>query len=105
MTCASTVRPQELPIASLLLTVFLEHYFTAASPANCLMLVVCTASYSLFITIPQYWMKRWTESYDGSTSYYACVYLLLAVLAWTSTNGTMWYDHNRPKFQSTYLYA
>ncbi|KAK3354626.1 hypothetical protein B0H65DRAFT_437958 [Neurospora tetraspora] len=56
---------------------------------------VCTASYSFFITFPQYWVKWWTQNdeLDSSskrgTLFYALGYALLYLMAWISTNGTM----------------
>ncbi|KXL50255.1 MAG: hypothetical protein FE78DRAFT_533189 [Acidomyces sp. 'richmondensis'] len=72
-----------------------RYYFRAAGLANCWLLAACTAAYSFFITIPQYWLRLWTESHNASTNYYACIYVLLAILAWTATNGTMWTTHMR----------
>ncbi|KAK3941519.1 P-loop containing nucleoside triphosphate hydrolase protein [Diplogelasinospora grovesii] len=49
--------------------------------------------YSFFITFPQYWVKWWTrDSEDGGrhTTFYIVGYALLNLMAWISTNGTMW---------------
>nr|CAE76208.1 related to multidrug resistance protein [Neurospora crassa] len=60
-----------------------------------LSLYSCTASYSFFITFPQYWVKWWTQNDEldsaskRNTVYYALGYALLYLMAWISTNGTM----------------
>lgn len=52
--------------------------------------MACTASYSFFITVPQYWFKWWTESEGNQTMFYVVGYILLAIVSWVSTNGIMW---------------
>ncbi|KAG5797000.1 hypothetical protein H9Q69_003963 [Fusarium xylarioides] len=51
------------------------------------------ASYSFFVTFPQYWLQKWTESPTSRTSFYIAGYLILSLLAWASTNGSMWSTH------------
>ncbi|KAH9998080.1 hypothetical protein F4779DRAFT_606058 [Xylariaceae sp. FL0662B] len=61
---------------------------------NFFLLAGCTASYSFFITIPQYWLELWTGKRDStSVLYYVFVYLVLSLFSWTATNGTMWSTH------------
>lgn len=52
--------------------------------------MACTATYAIFITIPQYWLQMWTESGLSSTKYYVSGYLLIAFMAWASTSMQMW---------------
>lgn len=58
-------------------------------------MVACTASYSFFITFPQYWVKWWTQNDELETAskrgtvFYALGYAFLYLMAWISTNGTM----------------
>ncbi|KAF5626828.1 drug facilitator PEP5 [Fusarium tjaetaba] len=51
------------------------------------------ASYSFFVTFPQYWLQKWTESPGSQTKFYIGGYLILSLLAWTATNGSMWSTH------------
>ncbi|PTB62192.1 P-loop containing nucleoside triphosphate hydrolase protein [Trichoderma citrinoviride] len=48
------------------------------------------ASYSFFVTFPQYWLNKWTAAPPSDTMFYIGGYLILSLLAWTSTNGSMW---------------
>lgn len=66
------------------------YYFRFVGLTNLSLLAGCTASYSLFITLPQQWLKLWTESDGQSQAFYVCGFALLSLLSWTSTNGTMW---------------
>ncbi|OAQ88974.1 ABC multidrug transporter [Purpureocillium lilacinum] len=47
-----------------------------------------TGDFSLYA--PTYWLKWWTGSERGQLPYYASSYVLLAVVAWAATSGTMW---------------
>ncbi|KAK7978424.1 hypothetical protein PG988_005914 [Apiospora saccharicola] len=58
--------------------------------ANVCQLVASTATYALFITIPQYWLQMWTESGGANTAYYVSGYLVIAFMAWASTSMQMW---------------
>nr|RBQ99006.1 hypothetical protein FVER53263_03317 [Fusarium verticillioides] len=51
------------------------------------------ASYSFFVTFPQYWLQKWTESSGSQTSFYIGGYIILSLLAWIATNGSMWSTH------------
>jgi hypothetical protein len=53
-------------------------------------MILCTATYSFYITFPQYWLKWWTEADASAEWFYIAGYVLFALLAWTATNGTMW---------------
>ncbi|OTA04131.1 MRP-type ABC transporter [Trichoderma parareesei] len=48
------------------------------------------ASYSFFVTFPQYWLNKWTAAPPSDTMFYIGGYLILSLLAWASTNGSMW---------------
>jgi hypothetical protein len=54
-------------------------------------MMIFTALYSFFITFSQYWLKWWTEADSKCTPFYMGGYMILALAAWISTNGTMWY--------------
>ncbi|KAK2041784.1 P-loop containing nucleoside triphosphate hydrolase protein [Colletotrichum somersetense] len=70
-----------------------SYYLQAVGPRNLLVLLTCTASYSFFITYPQYWLQKWTEAPASQTMFYVGGYLILSLLAWTATNGSMWSTH------------
>jgi ATP-binding cassette, subfamily C (CFTR/MRP), member 1 len=53
-------------------------------------LVACTASYSFFITIPQYWLRLWTELGGSNPSFYIGGYLFLSFMSWSSTSTLLW---------------
>jgi ATP-binding cassette, subfamily C (CFTR/MRP), member 1 len=59
--------------------------------ANVFYLVGTTAIYSFFITIPQYWLKVWTESGGGTTFFYVCGYMFFSVMSWSMTSAQAWY--------------
>ncbi|SCO78296.1 related to multidrug resistance protein [Fusarium oxysporum] len=63
------------------------YYLRAVYPRNFFLLLTCTASYSFFVTFPQYWLQKWTESPDSQTQFYIGGYLILSLLAWAATNG------------------
>lgn len=66
-----------------------SYYFRACNPFNIVLLITSTASCALFMTIPSYWLKLWTESSDPSTLFYTAIYVALLLAAWLSTNGIM----------------
>ncbi|KFX93219.1 hypothetical protein O988_06925 [Pseudogymnoascus sp. VKM F-3808] len=66
------------------------YYFRFVGLGNILLLAGCTASYSFFITIPQYWLQLWTEAGGKNSTFYIGGFLLLSAMSWTSTNGIMW---------------
>ncbi|KAF4958935.1 hypothetical protein FGADI_2014 [Fusarium gaditjirri] len=70
------------------------YYLRAVHPWNFFILLTCTASYSFFVTFPQYWLKKWTESPTSQTSFYIGGYLILSLLAWVATNGSMWFSED-----------
>ena len=66
------------------------YYFRFVGLFNLALLAGCTASYSLFITLPQHWLKLWTKSSMHSQAFYVYGFLLLSLVSWASTSGTMW---------------
>ncbi|KAH7255182.1 P-loop containing nucleoside triphosphate hydrolase protein [Fusarium redolens] len=69
------------------------YYLRAVKPRNFFLLLTCTASYSFFVTFPQYWLQKWTESPAAQTRFYVGGYIILSLLAWAATNGSMWSTH------------
>ncbi|WYZ44670.1 hypothetical protein EsH8_VII_001106 [Colletotrichum jinshuiense] len=69
------------------------YYLQAVGFRNFFILLACTSVYSFFITFPQYWLQKWTEAPDSQTMFYVGGYLILSLIAWTSTNGSMWSTH------------
>lgn len=66
------------------------YYIQSVGLRNFLLLIACTASYSFFVTIPQYWLSKWTAAPASQTMFYIGGYLISSLMAWTSTNGSMW---------------
>ncbi|OKL58645.1 hypothetical protein UA08_06138 [Talaromyces atroroseus] len=66
------------------------YYLQAVGWRNLCILLVCTSSYSFFSTFPQYWLQKWTEAPASQTMFYVGGYLILSLMAWTFTNGSMW---------------
>ncbi|KAI0521679.1 putative ABC transporter [Xylaria bambusicola] len=72
------------------------YYLRFIGLVNILSIVIFTASYSFFITFPQYWLQLWTErQYNRSDSFYIIGFLLLSLLSWLSTSGQMWSNFTR----------
>lgn len=69
------------------------YYIQAVGLKNFLVLVTCTLWYSFFITFPQYWLQRWMEAPPSQTMFYIGGYLILSLMAWACTNGSMWSTH------------
>ncbi|KAK3903084.1 ABC transporter type 1, transmembrane domain-containing protein [Staphylotrichum tortipilum] len=67
-----------------------RYYFRFVGMSNLALLAGFTASYSLFITLPQHWLKLWTEPGGQSQGFYVCGFIILSLMSWISTNGTMW---------------
>ncbi|KAB8259252.1 P-loop containing nucleoside triphosphate hydrolase protein [Aspergillus pseudonomiae] len=66
------------------------YYLSAMGIWNGLFMLLCTGSYSFFITFSQYWLKWWAEAGEAKSLFYMVGYMMLALVAWISTNGTMW---------------
>ncbi|TKW49435.1 Canalicular multispecific organic anion transporter 2 [Colletotrichum tanaceti] len=71
------------------------YYLRAVGFRNLLLLLVCTSSYSFFITFPQYWLQKWTAAPASQTMFYVGGYIIVSFLAWAFTNGSMWSTHIR----------
>ncbi|KAK1986922.1 P-loop containing nucleoside triphosphate hydrolase protein [Colletotrichum cereale] len=69
------------------------YYLQAIGLRNFTILLTCTSLYSVFITLPQYWLQKWTAAPPTQTMFYVGGYLILSLLAWTFTNGSMWSTH------------
>ncbi|KAF5253662.1 hypothetical protein FANTH_1353 [Fusarium anthophilum] len=69
------------------------YYLSALHLRNFFILIACTASYSFFVTFPQYWLQKWTESPGPQMTFYIGGYIILSLLAWAATNGSMWSTH------------
>lgn len=74
-----------------------EYYLITAKWRNILLLMACTSSYSFFVTITHYWLQRWTESPNTDAAFYILGYIILAAMAWISTNGSMWSEWKHPR--------
>lgn len=64
-----------------------NYYCRAAGLVNIVALASCAILYGFFITFPPYWLKWWTESSQSSsrTGFYMAGYLVLLLLAYTTT--------------------
>ncbi|KAI0133901.1 ABC transporter [Xylariales sp. AK1849] len=69
------------------------YYIQAVGFRNILTLLTCTLCYSFFVTFPQYWLQKWTEAPPSLTNFYVGGYLIASLMAWVSTNGSMWSTH------------
>lgn len=68
-----------------------RRYVQAMGVHNLLALLIFTALYSTFSTLPQYWLKLWTDSgHMISSQRFAVVYALLSITAWLATSCQMW---------------
>ncbi|EFQ31083.1 ABC transporter [Colletotrichum graminicola] len=70
-----------------------SYYIKAVGFRKFLTLLACTSCYSFFVTFPQYWLQKWTEAPPSQTNFYVGGYLIASLLAWVSTNGSMWSTH------------
>lgn len=68
------------------------YYFRFAGLINILLLFGSTATYSFFITIPQYWLQLWTQSSSNRALFWILGFLFLSIMSWSSTSlGNMLY--------------
>jgi ATP-binding cassette subfamily C (CFTR/MRP) protein 1 len=68
----------------------LGYYLRFVGWRNFSLLVVHTALFAFFITIPQYWLQLWTDSRGKNTWFYVCGYLFLSFMSWSLTSAQMW---------------
>ncbi|RYP57812.1 hypothetical protein DL769_009262 [Monosporascus sp. CRB-8-3] len=66
------------------------YYFRLAGYINLALLIGWAAAYAFFVSVPQLWLKWWTESDGNNTGYYIIGFLLLCIFALASTHGTIW---------------
>ncbi|KAI1179905.1 putative ABC transporter [Nemania sp. FL0916] len=66
------------------------YYYGFVGFTNMFLLITCTALYSFFIAIPQYWLQLWTEVGGKAPGFYVAGYLFCAFIAWISTSTQMW---------------
>ena len=66
------------------------YYLGFIDTRNLLYLVAVTASCTLFMTIPQYWLQLWTELGGSNTRFYVFGFLFMSAIAWASTSTQMW---------------
>lgn len=66
------------------------YYLRFVGLKNIFLLITCTATYSFFITIPQYYLQVWTNSSGSSTVSYVFGFLFLSFVSWISTSSQMW---------------
>ncbi|KAF7587664.1 hypothetical protein BBP40_006894 [Aspergillus hancockii] len=66
------------------------YYLTFIDFENIFFLVTSTVLYAFFITIPQYWLRLWTELGGRNTAFYVSGFLILSTLSWISTSAQMW---------------
>ncbi|CAH0025727.1 unnamed protein product [Clonostachys rhizophaga] len=67
-------------------------YMQSAGCKNFIFMASCTVVYSFFITVPQYWLKIWTDADTSQTGDlpFMIGYGLLAFMAWATTSVMMW---------------
>lgn len=66
------------------------YYARTAGPLNLAIALTCIALYSIFNTIPPYWIKLWTApDAPHSTAFYASIYILFLFIAWFTTSVQM----------------
>lgn len=66
------------------------YYLSFIDQTNIFLLIATTALYGFFITIPQYWLRQWTEFGGHSLSFYIGGFLFLSSMSWAMTSAQMW---------------
>lgn len=66
------------------------YYIGFIDLVNLFYLVSDTSIYSFCITMPQYWLRLWTELGESSTSFYVIGYFCLSVVSWVTTSAQAW---------------
>ncbi|KAF7180682.1 hypothetical protein CNMCM7691_009973 [Aspergillus felis] len=66
-----------------------SYYLNFIDFMNVFFLITSTVSYAFFITIPQYWLRLWTELGGRNTAFYVGRFLFLSTLSWISTSAQM----------------
>lgn len=66
------------------------YYGRFVGAADLLLVLAGTATYSVFITVPQLWLAAWTASSGTrSTAFYTLGYALMSLASWSSTSATV----------------
>ncbi|KAF2721401.1 putative ABC transporter [Polychaeton citri CBS 116435] len=66
------------------------YYLKSIDVVNIALLLLNTGLYAFFITIPQYWLRLWTEVGSRNTAFYVSGFLFLSTMSWMSTSIQMW---------------
>jgi hypothetical protein len=67
------------------------HYFESVGMINIVLMASCTAIYAFCVTLSPYILKWWIEATPETSWLYILTYLFVSIIAWTATNGTMWF--------------
>jgi ATP-binding cassette, subfamily C (CFTR/MRP), member 1 len=67
-----------------------KYYILSAGIGNVLLLVLMTATFAFFSTMPALYLKWWTESKLANTVLYAAGYVSMLVVAWMATSLLKW---------------
>lgn len=68
------------------------YYGRFVGATDLLLVLAGTATYSVFITVPQLWLAAWTAASgagSGSTAFYTVGYALMSLASWSSTSATV----------------
>ncbi|KAI1842151.1 hypothetical protein JX266_011684 [Neoarthrinium moseri] len=71
-------------------TALYGYYLGFVDCVNLLYFVSVTSMHSFCITVPQYWLRLWTESGNSHTAFYVGGYFLLSTVAWITTSTQAW---------------
>ncbi|KAK8149644.1 hypothetical protein G3M48_006221 [Beauveria asiatica] len=71
-------------------TALYHYYLGFIDRFDFIFLNVDTFIYAFFITIPQWWLKLWTEAAGNSNSFYLLGFLVVSFLSWALTSAQMW---------------
>ncbi|KAM3427341.1 hypothetical protein NHJ13734_009013 [Beauveria thailandica] len=71
-------------------TALYHYYLGFIDRFDFIFLNVDTFIYAFFITIPQWWLKLWTEAAGNSNSFYLSGFLVVSFLSWALTSAQMW---------------
>ncbi|ETS86194.1 hypothetical protein PFICI_00022 [Pestalotiopsis fici W106-1] len=71
-------------------TALYGYYLGFVKFVNIFYLVCDTSIYSFCITMPQYWLRLWTEVGNSTTTYYIMGYICFSVVSWVTTSAQAW---------------
>jgi len=66
------------------------YYFKFIRLLDIGILTGCALTTSVFFTVPQYWLRLWTESTVQNDAFYMCGFLLMSLTSWAATSMLMW---------------